>query len=108
MVPMFFMKPDMARALPQLSLLPGDMLQDVNSGSDYYWVHMCVTLAVVSIVPMLFGFYLMASGRIFIDLCYPGNRGASNALAVDVPSAEPVQAVAPKRDNEKKYMPPGA
>lgn len=103
MVPMFFMKPDMARMIPQF----GNLIQEMNTGADYYWVHMCLTIALVSVVPMLFGIYLMVSGRIFIDLCYPGNRSAPSASSDELPPENPAPAPTAKREDESKYMPPG-
>ncbi len=78
----------------------------------YLWFWLLLTIALRGIVPLLFGLYLMVSGRLLINLCYPDPSSPEQAHKSG-PSREEegkLDRVLQKREDAKnddrKYMPP--
>lgn len=117
MLPMLFMRPDMSQVLAapewvSQTNLWKEMVTATGKSTTYIWFWMLLNISLRGVIPLLFGLYLMVSGSLLINLCYPDKSGVSQTRKSSFSQEEEseLDRVLHKREDRKnddrKYMPP--
>ena len=109
-LPMLFMRPDVSRVMvaPEWMAETGLWKQTVEAAEQsgkYWWAWALLAMGVSGVIPLCLGLYLMMSGRLIINLCYPEQRTVPEDRPL-VEDPKPTSKSVAKED-DRRFMPPG-
>lgn len=109
-LPMLFMRPDMSRVLvaPKWVAETGLWKQTVEAAEqsgEYTWAWASLVIGVSGVIPLCLGLYLMISGRLIINLCYPEQETVPKERPVVEDSKSTSERAA--KEDDRRLMPPG-
>jgi hypothetical protein len=107
---MLFMGPDMSRVMvaPEWAAetdLWKQAAEAAKQSGEYAWAWALLVIVVSGVIPLCLGLYLMKSGRLIINLCYPEQKTVPEDRPVVEDSKSTSQSAA--KEDDRRFMPPG-